>query len=122
MTRVALDSNILVYLDGDSRTPADDPKVERVRKLVARLSSLVSLVAPAQTLGELFVVLRRSGASATEAREILLEFPEAFGTAATEARTMATATDLTVDHKLQFWDAVVVTAAYPSGGCRLAQA
>lgn len=115
MTRVALDSNILVYLAGVSRTPADDAKVENVRKLVARLSSLVSLVAPAQTLGELFVVLRRSGASAAEAREILLEFSEAFGTAATEARTMAAATDLTVDHKLQFWDALIVTAAADAG-------
>jgi predicted nucleic acid-binding protein len=115
MTRVALDSNILVYLAGVSRTSADDPKVEKVRELVARLSSLVSLVAPAQTLGELFVVLRRSGASAPEAREILLEFSEAFGTAATEARTMAAATDLVVDHKLQFWDALIVTAAADAG-------
>jgi len=115
MTRVALDSNILVYLAGVSRTPADDLKVERVREMIARLSTLVSLVAPAQTLGELFVVLRRSGASAAEAREILLEFSEAFGTAATEARTMAAATDLTIDHKLQFWDALIVTAAADAG-------
>jgi predicted nucleic acid-binding protein len=115
MTRVALDSNILVYLAGVSRTPADDPKIERVREMIARLSTLVSLVAPAQTLGELFVVLRRSGASAAEAREILLEFSEAFGTAATEARTMAAATDLTIDHKLQFWDALIVTAAADAG-------
>ena len=83
--------------------------------MIARLSTLVSLVAPAQTLGELFVVLRRSGASAAEAREILLEFSEAFGTAATEARTMAAATDLTIDHKLQFWDALIVTAAADAG-------
>lgn len=115
MTRVALDSNILVYLAGVSRMPADDSKVEKVRELVARLSPVVSLVAPAQTLGELFVVLRRSGASAPEAREILLEFSEAFGTAATEARTMAAATDLVVDHKLQFWDALIVTAAADAG-------
>jgi predicted nucleic acid-binding protein len=115
MTRVALDSNILVYLAGVSRIPADDLKVERVREMIARLSTLVSLVAPAQTLGELFVVLRRSGASAAEAREILLEFSEAFGTAATEARTMAAATDLTIDHKLQFWDALIVTAAADAG-------
>src|SRR3546814_4778169 len=34
MTRVALDSNILVYLAGVSRTAEDDAKVERDRKSV----------------------------------------------------------------------------------------
>ncbi len=91
-------------------------EVEKVRELVARLSSLVSLVGPVQTSGELLVVPRGSGASAAETREILLEFSEAFGTAATEARMMAAATDLTVDHDLQFWDALIVTAA-PDARC-----
>ncbi len=118
MTRIALDSNILAYLAGVSRTAADDPKVLRVRQIVGYLSSAASLVAPAQTLGELFVVLRRSGATAVEARDILLEFAEAFGTAPTEVRTALTATDLTVDHKLQFWDALIVTAA-ADAGCTL---
>ena len=115
MTRVALDSNMLVYLAGVSRTAADDPKVARVRALVRRLSAVASLIAPAQTLGELFVVMRRSGASAEEARHVLMEFAETFGTAATEARTALAATDLAVDHKLQFWDALIVTAAADAG-------
>jgi predicted nucleic acid-binding protein len=118
MTRVALDSNILVYLAGVSRTAADDAKVDRTREIIKRLSATASLVAPAQTLGELFVVMRRSGASPEEAREVLLEFAEAFGTAATEARTALTATDLAVDHKLQFWDALILTAA-ADAGCSL---
>lgn len=118
MTRVALDSNILVYLAGVSRTPADDAKVAHTRDLVRRLSAVASLVAPAQTLGELFVVMRRSGASPEDARTILMAFAEAFGTAATEARTALAATDLTIDHKLQFWDALIVTAA-ADAGCSL---
>jgi predicted nucleic acid-binding protein len=118
MTRVALDSNILVYLAGVSRTSADDAKVARTRDLIKRLSALVSLVAPAQTLGELFVVMRRSGASPEEAREVLMEFAEAFGTAPTEIRTALAATDLAVDHKLQFWDALILTAA-AEAGCSL---
>ena len=118
MTRVALDSNILAYLAGVSRTAADDAKVDRVRELVRRLSPVASLVAPAQTLGELFEVLRRSGATAAEARDILLEFAAAFGTAATETRTALAATDLTVDHNLQFRDALIVTAA-ADAGCSL---
>jgi predicted nucleic acid-binding protein len=118
MTRVALDSNILVYLAGVSRTAEDEEKIERVRGLVGRLSRSSNLVAPAQTLGELFVVLRRSGIDPVQARKILLAFADAFGTAASETSTMLSATDLVVDHKLQFWDALIVTAA-ADAGCTL---
>lgn len=113
--RVALDSNILAYIAGVSRSADDDGKIAKVRELMSRLAESVSLVAPAQTLGELFVVLRRSGASAEEAREILLEFAEAFGTSASETRIALSAADLVVDHKLQFWDALIVTAAADAG-------
>ncbi len=115
MIRVALDSNILAYLAGVSRVPADDGKIARVRSLVAELSSRANLVAPAQTLGELFVVLRRSGATSEEAREILLEFAGGFESSASESRTALAAADLVVDHKLQFWDALIVTAAADAG-------
>lgn len=118
MTRVALDSNILAYLAGVSRSAEDEPKIERVRELIGRLGNNASLIAPTQTLGELFVVLRRGGASAQEARAILLEFSEAFGTSASETRTALAAADLVVDHKLQFWDALIVTAA-AEAGCTL---
>src|SRR3546814_18097706 len=93
---IALDSNILAYLAGVSRSVEDDAKIARVRELVSRLANSASLIAPAQTLGELFVVLRRSGASAEEAREILLEFADAFGSSASEARTALSAADLVV--------------------------
>lgn len=118
MIRVALDSNILAYLAGVSRTAEDDAKIEKVRELLRDLGERVSLVAPAQTLGELFVVLRRSGASAEEARTILMEFADAFGTSASEAQTAIAAADLVVDHKLQFWDALIVTAS-AEAGCTL---
>jgi predicted nucleic acid-binding protein len=118
MTRVALDSNILVYLAGVSRIAEDEEKIARVRGLVGRLSVSSNLVAPAQTLGELFVVLRRSGIDPVQARKILLAFADAFGTAASETSTMLSATDLVVDHKLQFWDALIVTAA-ADAGCTL---
>lgn len=118
MTRVALESNILAYLAGVSRGAEDEPKITRVRELIGRLGNIAGLIAPAQTLGELFVVLRRSGAGAEEARAILLESSEAFGTPASEKRTALAAADLVVDHKLQFWDALIVTAA-AEAGCTL---
>ena len=115
MTRIALDSNILAYFAGVSRSAEDEPKIARVRDLIGRLGNVASLIAPTQTLGELFVVLRRGGASAGEARAILLEFSEAFGTSASETPTALAAADLVVDHKLQFWDALIVTAAAEAG-------
>ena len=115
MTRVALDTNILAYLAGVSRDAHDDAKIDQVRELIGRLGDKVSLVAPAQTLGELFVVLRRSGASAEEARAILLEFSESLASSPSETRTALAAADLVVDHKLQFWDALIVTASAEAG-------
>jgi predicted nucleic acid-binding protein len=118
VTRAALDTNILAYLAGVSRDARDDAKINRARDLIHRLGDKVSLVAPAQTLGELFVVLRRSGASSGEARAILVEFAEAFATSASETRTALAAADLVVDHQLQFWDALIVTSA-AEAGCSL---
>jgi predicted nucleic acid-binding protein len=118
MTRIALDSNILVYLAGIARAPDDAAKIGKIGPLVARLSDGSSLLVPVQALGELFVVLRRSGVAADEAREIMLDFADTFGAPASEARTAKAAADLVVDHKLQFWDALIVTAA-ADAGCTL---
>lgn len=118
MTRVALDSNILIYLAGVSHSTEDDDKIDRIRVLLARLSEAATLIAPAQALGELFVVLRRSGTPADQARTVLLEFAETFGTSSSEVRTVLSAADLVVDHKLQFWDSLILTAA-ADAGCTL---
>ena len=111
MTRVALDSNVLAYLAGVSRSAEDEAKITDARSLVKRLANQASLIAPAQAMGELFVVLRRSGAAADEARTIVIEFADAFGTSASEVHSVLAAADLVVDHKLQFWDALILTAA-----------
>lgn len=111
MTRIALDTNILAYLAGVSHDRGDEDKVAKIRSLVGKLNESASLTAPAQTFGELFVVLRRSGVTATAARDILLGFSEAFTAPPSEIRTALSAADLAVDHKLQFWDALVVSAA-----------
>lgn len=118
MTRVALDSNVLAYLAGVSRSNEDEAKIAEARSLIKRLANHVSLIAPAQAMGELFVVLRRSGAPADEARSILIEFADAFGTSASESSSVLAAADLVVDHKLQFWDSLILTAA-ANAGCTL---
>ena len=81
----------------------------RFRELIRALAGRASLVAPAPTLGELFVVLPRSGTPPEDVRTILVEFATAFGTSASKARTALAAADLVVDHKLQLWDALTVT-------------
>jgi len=69
-------------------------------------------------MGELFVVLRRSGAPADEVRAILIEFADAFGSSASELNSVLAAADLVVDHKLQFWDSLILIAA-ANAGCTL---
>jgi predicted nucleic acid-binding protein len=118
MNRVALDSNVLAYLAGVSRSSDDEAKIAKIRALIEKLADKVELVAPVQTLGELFVVLRRGGTSAKEARTILMECADAFGTSVTESSTAIAAADLVVDHQLQFWDALIVTAS-ADAGCSL---
>jgi predicted nucleic acid-binding protein len=118
VTRVALDSNVLAYLAGVSRSIEDETKITEARSLIKRLANQVSLIAPAQAMGELFVVLCSSGAPADEARAILIEFADAFGTSASEVDSVLAAADLVVDHKLQFWDALILTAA-ANAGCTM---
>lgn len=77
--------------------------------------TLIHSSAPAQTLGELFIVLHRAGTPSEECRTILIEFTEALGSADSASRTALAAADLVVDHKLQFWNALIVTAAAEAG-------
>lgn len=86
--------------------------------MIKRLANQVSLIASVQAMGELFVVLRRSGAPADEARAILIELADAFGSSASELNSVLAAADLVVDHKLQFWDSLILIAA-ANAGCTL---
>lgn len=118
MTRVALDSNILAYLAGVSRARKDDAKIVRARALIEQISSNATLIAPTQALGELFVVLRRGDATAEQARSIVMEFAESLGEADSMRSGVLAAADLVVNHRLQFWDALIISAA-AEAGCTL---
>lgn len=116
--RIGLDSNILVYLAGTAKVPADKPKIERTRVVVGSLAESATIVAPAQALGELFVVMCRSGMPKVEARRTILEYAEGLIVPASSQTTMAMALDLAVDHQLQLWDALILCAA-AEAGCEL---
>lgn len=113
--RIAFDTNILAYFFGLSASVADAEKVDSIQDLVVRLAARATLVAPVQTLGELFVALRRRGVPADEARAILQRSAEKFVVAPTDTGTAMAAADLAVDHKLQFWDSLIVMAATEAG-------
>lgn len=115
MFRIALDTNVLAYLAGVDRAPNDVNKIDKTRDLIARLNEQATLIAPVQALGELFVVLSRAGFSAEEARLILIEFSQSLETADSSTTIMASALDLVVDHRLQYWDALILSASAEAG-------
>lgn len=111
MTKVALDSNFLAYLAGVDRHPDDGPKIAAAEALYRALLGRVELVAPVQVLGELFGVLLKSGAPRSEARATVLGFKAVFHTPPSRPETLEAALDLAADHKLQLWDALILSAA-----------
>lgn len=113
--RIALDTNVLAYAAGVDRAAGDSDKIASARQLLAKLSAAATLIAPTQALGELFVVLQRAGLSRQEARAIVLEFRDTLGGADSLGRTLAAALDVSVDHKLQFWDALILSTAIEAG-------
>lgn len=119
MFRVALDTNVLAYLAGVDRAPQDGGKIDATRELIAALNVQSTLIAPVQALGELFVVLSRAGAAASEARATVLEFSQLLETADSGKAIMASALDLVVDHRLQYWDALILSASAEAGATLL---
>lgn len=115
MTRIALDTNVLAYAAGIERAKSDEAKILRSRQVIADLSVRATLVVPVQALGELFVVLQRAGHSREDARRIVLEFRDAFAVADSADATLASALDLSVGHKIQFWDSLILSAAAAAG-------
>jgi predicted nucleic acid-binding protein len=112
--RVALDTNVMAYAEG-----IDDDRMQTIAMdLVLRLPS-GSTILPIQTLGELFnVLVRKGGRSRDAARAAVLKWRDGFPVIETSAAIMLAAADLAVDHRLNIWDSVILSAA-AQAGCRL---
>jgi predicted nucleic acid-binding protein len=117
-SRVAYDTNILVYLQGVQNHPDDAAKIEAVRLLHRNLAKTCACVAPQQALGELYSVLVRDTRDRELARERLLRSLNEFDAIAATVETFVDAIDLATEHKLQFWDALIIATA-AVGGCSL---
>lgn len=112
--RVALDTNVLAYAEG----VGDERRCSAAILMVEQLSSNV-VVLPAQTLGELSRVLTgKAKRSAEQAREAVLGWADSFEVADSTWFAFQSALDLTVDHQLPIWDALVLAVA-AENRCRL---
>ena len=112
--RVALDTNLLAYAEG----LGDDVRCQLARDLIAKLNPINSLV-PVQVLGELSRVLTiKLNKSSADARELLLSWSDAVVVADTTWTAFQSAMDLTVDHQISMWDALIMSVA-AENKCRL---
>lgn len=110
MTRVALDSNVLLYAELE---PESD-KGRRAADLVLRAAR--DGVVPVQVLGEFLRVVQRRlpEAFAGAIRQAEL-YRTLFITPPTTDGVLASAAESSLKHGLQFWDAVVCAAADAAG-------
>ena len=112
--RVALDTNVLAYAEG----LGDDVRCQLAGDLIAKLNPFNSLV-PVQVLGELSRVLTsKLKKSSADARELLLSWSDAVVVADTTWAAFQSAMDLTVDHQISMWDALIMSVA-AENKCRL---
>jgi predicted nucleic acid-binding protein len=112
--RLALDTNILVYAEGVNGVSLKKTAVDIIRTL-----SPHETFVPVQVLGELFYVLvRKAGLKRESARTAILSWHDDFPVIETSPAIVLAAADLSVDHGLRIWDAVILAAA-ASAGCRL---
>ncbi len=113
--RIALDTNILIYLEGLSKLPSDDPKIDLAQDLIGKLMGTATLIVPTQVLGEYYNVASRLGQPRETCRTSIQLMQQQFDIVGTTEGTFTQALNLAVDHKLQFWDALIVNAAADAG-------
>lgn len=112
--RIALDTNILAYAEG----LGDKARCKAARTLVGQLP-VETVVLPAQTLGELYRVLTaKANRKAAVARSAILGWSDSFEVADSSWTAFQAALDLSVDHQMQIWDALILSVA-AENRCRL---
>jgi predicted nucleic acid-binding protein len=111
---LALDTNVLAYAEG----LGDERRCNMALKLVEQLPR-TDVLLPAQTLGELARVLTgKARRSAEQARAAILSWADSFEVADSTWFAFQSALDLTVDHQLPIWDALILAVA-AENRCRM---
>jgi predicted nucleic acid-binding protein len=110
MTRVALDTNILIYAELEP----DSDKGQRAADLILRVSN--DGVIPVQALGEYLHFIRRRAPSALgEAMKQTTIYCATFLAPATTGEIISAAAELAREHHMQLWDAVVCATSAAAG-------
>ena len=103
--RVALDTNVLAYAEGVN----GGLMKELALRLVQRLPAQTTLL-PIQSIGELFrVLVRKAGRSPSRARAAILSWCDSFPLIETSDSVLFGALDLAADHRLNIWDAIILS-------------
>ena len=112
--QIALDTNILAYAEGIGDTARCTGALQLIEQLPPEF-----VILPAQTLGELFRVLTvKAKRSAEQSREAIITWADTFEIADSSWTAFQAAFDLTVNHQLQIWDALIMAVA-AENHCRL---
>lgn len=111
---IAVDSNVLVYAEA----AGDDVRSERA-KVVVEVALRAEAIVPAQALTELYrVLVRKMRLPANEARVRVARYERAAIVAPTLPSTLSAALDLSVEHGLQIFDAIILATSVEAG-CRM---
>ena len=112
--KVAIDTNILAYIEGVNGAS----RKEIATEMIARLPAGETYV-PVQVVGELFrVLVRKAKYKVASARAAVGNFIDIFPLIETSPSVLTAAADIAVDHGLDIWDAIILAAA-ASAGCRV---
>ena len=112
--RMALDTNVLAYAEG----LGDEVRCQLASDLIAQLNP-INLLVPVQVLSELSRVLTaKMKKSSADVRELLLSWSDAAVVADTTWTAFQSAMDLSVDHQISMWDALIFAVA-AENKCRL---
>ena len=105
--RVALDTNILAYAEGVGSAEKQQQSLEFLEVVDPTL-----VVLPSQVLGELYRVLSgKADRPPGDARAAVLGWADAFSVADSTWSAFRAAFDLSTDHRLSIWDALILSVA-----------
>lgn len=116
--KVALDSNILLYVARVWKVQSDEEKSAKLDPILLALFDHAEIVVPLQVFGECYTVMHRYGYPREQCRAIIADWRAQFASVAVGSDSFDSALDLATEHKLQFWDALILNAA-ADAGCAL---
>jgi predicted nucleic acid-binding protein len=112
--RVALDTTVLAYAEGIG----DAIRCNIALQLIQCLP-VGEVILPAQVLGELYrILVGKERRDPIDARTVLLSWADYFDVVDSTWFAFQSAFDLAADHRLQIWDALILSVA-AENHCRL---